>query len=128
VFDQSVQVSSVTPDVLASYVQNKALSEVARRQLEQIALKKREVAANDSAIRRAEEEVASLSQDQGRLRSNIESLSRVNGQQDQVQQYARQLAAAETRLAALRDTQSDLRKKKATLDAELNSLMERIEF
>ncbi len=128
VFDQSVQVNSVTPDVLVSYVQNKALSETARKQLEQIAQKKRETAANDSAIRRAEEEVASLNQDQGRLRSNIESLNRVSGQQDQVQQYARQLAAAETRLAALRDTQSDLRKKKAALDAELNSLMERIEF
>lgn len=128
VFDQSVQMSSVTPDVLASYVQNKALSEAARKQLDQILQKKRETAANDSAIRRAEEDVASLNQDQNRLRSNIESLNRVSGQQDQVQQYARQLAAAETRLAALRDTQSDLRKKKAALDAELNSLMERIEF
>ncbi len=45
-----------------------------------------------------------------------------------MQQYARQLAAAETKLAALRDTQSDLRKKKAALDSELSSLMERIEF
>jgi chromosome segregation ATPase len=52
----------------------------------------------------------------------------VNGQQDQVQQYARQLAATETKLAALRDTQSDLRKKKAGLEGQLNSLMERIEF
>jgi hypothetical protein len=128
VYDQSVSVTNLTPDVLASYVQNKALSEAARRQLDQIAQKKSEVAANDAAIRRAEEDVASLTQDQNRLRSNIESLNRVSGQQDQVQTYARQLAAAETRLAALRDTQSDLRKKKATLDAELNSLMERIEF
>ena len=128
VFDQTFAVSSLTPDVLTSYVQNKALSEAARRQLDQIAQKKREVAGNDGALRRAEEEVASLAQDQSRLRSNIESLNRVSGQQDQVQQYARQLAAAETRLAALRDTQSDLRKKKAALDGELNSLLERIEF
>ena len=128
VYDQSVSVTSLTPDVLAAYVQNKALNEAARRQLDQIAQKKGEAAANDAAIRRAEEDVASLTQDQSRLRSNIESLNRVSGQQDQVQTYARQLAAAETKLAALRDTQSDLRKKKAALDAELNSLMERIEF
>jgi hypothetical protein len=128
VFDQTFAVTSLTPDVLTSYVQNKALSEAARRQLDQIAQKKREVAGNDASLKRAEEEVASLTQDQSRLRSNIESLNRVSGQQDQVQQYARQLAAAETRLAALRDTQSDLRKKKAALDGELNSLMERIEF
>ncbi len=127
-YDQSVSVTNLTPDVLAAYVQNKSLSEAARRQLDQIAQKKGEIAANDAAIRQAEADVTSLTQDQNRLRSNIESLNRVSGQQDQVQQYARQLAAAETRLAALRDTQSDLRKKKAVLEAELNSLSERIEF
>jgi hypothetical protein len=128
VYDESISVTNLTPDVLAAYVQNKTLSEAARRQLDQILQKKREVAANDAALRQAEADINSLSQDQTRIRSNIESLNRVSGQQDQVQQYARQLAAAETKLATLRDTQSDLRKKKAVLEAELNSLMERIDF
>ena len=94
VYDQSVSVTSLTPDVLAAYVQNKALSEAARRQLDQIAQKKREIAGNEAAMRQAEADVTSLTQDQSRLRSNMESLNRVSGQQDQVQQYARQLAAA----------------------------------
>ncbi len=128
VYDESTSVTNLTPDVLAAYVQNKALSEAARRQLDQILQKKREVAANDAALRQAEADINSLGQDQMRMRSNIESLNRVSGQQDQVQQYARQLAVAETKLATLRDTQSDLRKKKAALEAELNSLMERIDF
>jgi chromosome segregation ATPase len=128
VYDESVSVTNLTPDVLAVYVQNKSLNENARRQLDQIAQKKREIAANDAAIRQADADVTSLTQDQTRLRSNIESLNRVSGQQDQVQTYARQLAAAETKLAALRDTQSDLRKKKTTLEGELNSLTERISF
>jgi hypothetical protein len=128
VFDQSYAVTNLTPDVIASYVQNKALSEAARRQLDLLAQKKSEIAANDAAIRQAEESVTSLTQDQSRLRSNIDSLNRVSGQQDQVQQYARQLAAAEAKLAALRDTQSDLRKKKATLESELNSLIGRMDF
>ena len=128
IFDQSYSVTNLTPDVLAAYVQNKNLSEAARRQLDQIAQKKSEIAANDAATRAAEEDVRSLTQDQTRLRSNMESLNRVTGQQDQVQQYARQLAATETRLAALRDTQSDLRKKKTVLESEINSLMDRIEF
>ena len=128
VYDQALSVTNLTPDVLAVYVQNKTLNEGARRQLDQIAQKKAEVAANDAALRQAEADIASLTQDQSRIRSNIESLNRVSGQQDQVQQYARQLAAAETKLAALRDTQSDLRKKKAALEGQLNSLMERIEF
>jgi len=128
VYDQTLSVTNLTPDVLAVYVQNKTLNSAARQQLDQIAQKKAEVAANDAALRQAEADVNSLTQDQTRIRSNIESLNRVNGQQDQVQQYARQLAAAETKLAALRDTQSDLRKKKAALESEFNSLMERIEF
>jgi hypothetical protein len=128
VYDQALSVTNLTPDVLAVYVQNKTLNAAARQQLDQIAQKKSEVAANDAALRQAEADIASLTQDQTRIRSNIESLNRVNGQQDQVQQYARQLAAAETKLAALRDTQSDLRKKKTALEGQLNSLMERIEF
>jgi hypothetical protein len=128
VYDESLSVTNLTPDVLAVYIQNKSLNETARRQLDQIAQKKREISANDSAIRQADADVTSLTQDQTRQRSNIESLNRVSGQQDQVQTYARQLAAAETKLAALRDTQSDLRKKKSALDAELNSLLERISF
>ncbi len=128
VYDESLSVTNLTPDVLAVYVQNKSLNETARHQLDQIAQKKREIAANDSAIRQADADVTSLAQDQTRLRSNIESLNRVSGQQDQVQTYARQLAAAETKLAALRDTQSELRKKKAAFEAELNSLTERISF
>ena len=128
VYDQALSVTNLTPDVLAVYVQNKTLNATARQQLDQIAQKKAEVAANDVALRQAEADIASLTQDQTRIRSNIESLNRVSGQQDQVQQYARQLAAAETKLAALRDTQSDLRKKKAALESQLNSLVERIEF
>jgi hypothetical protein len=128
VYDQTLSVTNLTPDMLAVYVQNKTLNEAARRQLDQIAQKKNEVAANDAALRQAEADIASLTQDQTRIRSNIESLNRVNGQQDQVQQYARQLAAAETKLAALRDKQSDLRKTMAALDSQLNSLMEKIEF
>ncbi len=128
VYDESLSITNLTPDVLAVYIQNKSLNENARRQLDQIAQKKREISANDSAIRQAEADVTSLTQDQTRLRSNIESLNRVSGQQDQVQTYARQLAASETKLAALRDTQSDLRKKKTALEADLNSLTERISF
>jgi hypothetical protein len=128
VYDQTTSVSSMTPGVLATFVQNKALSDTARRQLDQIAQKKSEVAANEAAVRQAEADLNSLTQDETRLRSNIESLNRVSGQQDQVQQYARQLAAAEAKLAALRDTQSDLRRKGAALQSELNALMEKIEF
>jgi hypothetical protein len=128
VYDQTQAVTNMTPDVIVSWSQNKALSAAGRRQLEQIAAKKREVAANDAASRVADSSISDLTQDQARVRSNIQSLNSVAGQQDLVQQYARQLAANETKMAALRDQQSDLKRKKTALESELNTLMETIEF
>jgi hypothetical protein len=128
VFDNTYSVSNLTPDLLGTYVQNKALSEAARKQLQAIVAQKSLVAQNDADIARATQEFTDLSRDQDRLRQNIESLNRVSGQQEQVQQYARQLAAQETRLAGLRDRQAELRKKKAALESELNSLIEKMDF
>lgn len=128
VFDQTISVSNMTPDVLATWIQNKALSNNGRAQLQQIAAKKRDIAVNDAALSQTGADIASTTQDQSRIRSNMESLNRVTGQQDQVQQYARQLATTEAKLAGIRDAQSALQKKKAALDADLNSLMEKLEF
>jgi hypothetical protein len=128
VYDQTISVSNLTPDLLATWTQNKALSDAGRRQLDQIAQKKREVADNDSAIAQVRTDQQNLTQDQDRVRRNIESLRNVAGQQDLVQQYARQLAANETQFASLRDKESDLRKKKTSLEGELNGLIERAEF
>jgi len=128
VYDQTISVSTMTPDVIATWVQNKTLSDAGRRQLEQIAAKKREVASVDSQARQVDADITTGGQDQDRLRRNIESLRSVAGQQDLVQQYARQLAASEAKLAGLRDQQSQLRKQKASLDTELNALLEKTEF
>ncbi len=128
VYDSSVTVMNLGSEVLMSYVQNKALSEAARKQLERIAGQKRRIAETDAEARGLDTEIADLTKDQDRLRENIASLNRVSGQQEQVQKYARDLAAQESRLAGLRDRLSETRKRRATLESELNSLMEKVEF
>lgn len=128
VFDQTTSLTSVTPDAMVTWIQNRALSDAGRRQLDQIAQKKRQIADINAAAKRTESDLSDLAQDQTRLRGNIESLNRVSGQQETVQQYARQLAAAETKLAALRDTQSEQRRTRAALESELAALMDKIEF
>ncbi len=128
VFDSTYAIANLTPDLLTSHIQNKVLSEAARAQLQRIADQKRQIAETDAAISRGDREVSDLAADQGRLRQNIDSLNRVAGQQELVQQYARQLAAQESQLAAARDRQAGLRKKKAALESELNSLIEKTEF
>ncbi len=128
VYDTTTAVSSLTPDVLLTYVQNKALSDAGRRQLQQIANAKREIAGFDNQIGQIESNVNTIVSDQNRVRQNIQSLNQVSGQQDQVQKYARQLATQESDLARLRDQLSDLKKQKTAQQTSLNTLIEALDF
>ena len=128
VYDQTYSVSNLTSDVLISYVRNKSLSETARKQLEQIAGQKRQIAEMDGDIRRTEASINELVRDEERMRQNIASLNQVSGQQQQVQTYARQLAAQEGQLASLRDHAAEVKKKKAAAESALNALVESVSF
>jgi chaperonin cofactor prefoldin len=128
VYDQTYQVTSLTPDMIVSYVSNRTLSDEGRKQLQRIADQKRQLAENERALQEAEGQMRDLTADEERIRQNIGSLNNVSGQQQQVQNYARQLDAHEQQLAALRDHQAELQKKKSALEAELNKLIEALAF
>jgi hypothetical protein len=128
VFETTTAITNLTPDLLGSYIQNKNLSDAARAQLGQILESKRQIAANDADMQRAQTDVNNLVQDQDRIRQNIASLNRVPGQEQQVQAYARQLSAQEAQLATLRDRLAQLQQRKQMLEAALNSLIETMEF
>jgi murein L,D-transpeptidase YcbB/YkuD len=128
VYDNTFSITSLTPDVLTTYIQNKALSDAARKQLEQIASLKSQIAATDADLRRTESDINALTRDQERMRQNIASLNQVAGQQQQVQSYAKQLADQESRLAAFRDSTAELQRKRAALDSQLSAAIEKVEF
>ena len=104
------------------------MTDAARNQLQQILDRKRQIASADGDVRHSDEQIKSIFQDQERVRQNINSLNRVAGQEQQVQTYSRQLAGQESQLAALRDQQATQQKRKTALEAELNSLIEKMEF
>ncbi|MEZ5403361.1 MAG: hypothetical protein R2729_27015 [Bryobacteraceae bacterium] len=126
--DRTYAVTNVNNDFLATLIQNKNLSAQGRQGLEQIIAKKREIADNDRVIAQAEQDSRELAADQQRVRENINTLSRVPGQQEQVNRYSQQLATIESQLAGLRDKTAEARKRKAALESELNSLIEKLEF
>ncbi len=128
VYETTTSVSSVTPDVLLAYVQNKALSDATRGQLQKILDAKWHINDLDSEIRQLDSEISGIVSDQDRVRKNIQSLNQVSGQQDQVQKYARQLATQEATLATSRDKLSDLKKQKAAAESALNTLIEKMDF
>ena len=128
VYETSNAVTSLTPDAIVSYIQNRALSDAGRRQLQRIADQKSQIAETQAALTEAQNQVRDLTADETRIRQNIQSLNTVSGQQQQVQTYARQLDQHEQQLATLRDRQAELQKKKSAQDAELNKLLESLSF
>jgi hypothetical protein len=128
VYESSTLVTNLTPDFLLTYIQNKSLSDAARRQLERIVAQKRLIVDNDRALQDAEGQIRDVVQDEDRVRRNIQSLNSVSGQQQQVQSYAKQLDAHEQQLAALRDKQADLQKKKQSLQSDLDKQIDSLTF
>jgi hypothetical protein len=128
VYENAFAITDLTPDVLFTYVSNKSLSDAARKQLEQIAAQKRQIADAATGMQRLDSQVNELVRDQERLRQNIGSLNQVSGQQQQVQAYARQLAGQESQLASLRDRRAELEKKRAALESEMKSAIEGMVF
>jgi hypothetical protein len=128
VYDQSIAVTNLSPDILVSYLQNRSLTAAGRQQLQRIAEGKRQIAENDRALQDATTQMNGLNADEDRVRRNIQSLNNVAGQQQQVQTYARQLDAQEQQLAALRDKQAEMQKKRTSLQGELDKLVEALTF
>ena len=69
------------------------MSAAAKKQLEAVAAKKTEIANVSSELRQIEAQQTEITRDQERLRQNINSLNRVQGQQAQVNRYAAELAS-----------------------------------
>jgi hypothetical protein len=126
--DQTYSITSVNADFLGQFVQNRAISPQGRAQLQTILDKKRELSGVTSDLAAAQRNIDGLFRDQQRIRENLAALNRVSGQQEQVQRYSKQLADQEAQLTALRDRQADLEKRKAALESEIASLIEKMEF
>jgi hypothetical protein len=124
----SVQANNITPDTLLVYVGQKAISDEGRKQLQGIIDQKGRIAETATSLAEAHSEMQEASRAQERLRQNIQTLNHVSGQQEQVQEWSKQLAAEEVRMTTLRDRISALDKKKAALEAELGDMIGKLEF
>ncbi|HEX3744775.1 MAG TPA: DUF4139 domain-containing protein [Bryobacteraceae bacterium] len=128
VFDNVYQLTNVTPDFLLSYIQNRTLSDAGRRQLQRVADQKSQIAENDRALAVAANQIRDLTNDEDRIRQNINSLNNVSSQQQLVQSYAKELDQHEQKLAALRDSQAELNRKRAALQSELDKSIDGLTF
>jgi hypothetical protein len=128
VYDQSYVISSTSPDQINLFLRNASLSPAGKQALEKIQAMKAQIATVDQALRANQTQSAGLVKDQERLRENIRSLNSVSGQEQQVQRYARDLAARETKIVELRDQAQADQQKKAALESELNAFLATVKF
>ncbi len=128
VYDQTFGLSNLSPDSIVVWAQNKALSDAARRQLEQLRDLKSQLAAVTAEMKSNDNSVAGLTNDENRARQNIVSLNSVSGQQQQVQTYARQLADLESKITALHDRHAELEKQQTALEAQIDTAIEKMSF
>jgi hypothetical protein len=122
------EVLSATPDFLLAIIENKELSERGKKQLQGILDLKRHLVAAETNLNTAKSQTTELTEDQTRLRQNIDSLNRVKGQEDQVRQYSGQLAANEAQLAKLRDQRRELTLRTASLNTEVRNAIGALDF
>ena len=128
VYDQSYNVTDMTPDRITVYLQNRELSAAGRQQLQNIANQKSQLAETQNAITGAGSQVRDLTGDEDRIRQNIQSLNNVSGQQQLVQTYAHQLDTHEQQLATLRDRLAELQNRKSAQETALNQAIEALSF
>jgi hypothetical protein len=128
VYDNTQSISSLTPDVLAVYSSNKSLTDAARRQLDQMVNLKNQIAAAEAERKSADQGVEIIVRNEDRIRQNIASLNNVSGQQQQVQNYAKELADQESQVAKLRDQSAAAQRKRDQLQSEMNAAIAKVEF
>ncbi len=117
-----------TPDSLTLIVQNKALSEKGRAQLQQLLDTKQQIAQTSGDLAAAETQVRELDGDQNRWRQNITSLRGIPGQEEQVRKYSTQIADSDAELSRLRDRQKQLEQRKSALEKSLRDQLPKLDF
>jgi hypothetical protein len=120
--------TSLTPDVLLTIVQNKELPDGARSQLNAILDLKRRIVAAGSSLDATKSQLADLTADQTRLRQNIDSLNRVPGQEQAVRNYASELGNNESRIAQLTEQSRTVATQKGNLEADLRTAIGKLDF
>ena len=73
-----------------------------------------------------QQEMDAIDKDQARLRENMKALKGSAEEKALLQRYTRQLDGQEDRLAALKKENVDLQGKRATLQAQLNVMVQEI--
>ena len=124
--ETSIYVSTITDTQVAAFVEEKTIKPAVEEALRRVIAKKNEISAVEQEMRLRQTEMEAIDKDQARLRENMKALKGSPEEKALLQRYTRQLDGQEDRLAALKKENADLQTKRATLQTELDVMVQEI--
>ena len=115
-----IYLSTLTDSQLAAFVHEGTIKPAVEEELRKTMSKKFEIFNVEQKTKSREQESELIDKDQARLRENMKALRGSPEEKALLQRYTRELDAQEDRLAGLRKEISDLKAKRAELQAELD--------
>lgn len=124
--ETAIYVSTITDSQVAAFVEENTIKPEVEEALRRVIAKKNEISSVDQGMRSRQTEMEAIDKDQGRLRENMKALKGSPEEKALLQRYTKQLDGQEDQLAALKKENADLQTKRATLQAELNVIVQEI--
>ncbi|PYT65855.1 MAG: hypothetical protein DMG39_28050 [Acidobacteria bacterium] len=121
-----IYLSTLTDSQLAAFVHEGTIKPAVEVELRKAMRKKFEIFNVEQEIKSRQQESELIDKDQARLRENMKALRGSPEEKALLQRYTRELDAQEDRLAGLRKEISDLKAKRAELQAELDTIVMQI--
>jgi chromosome segregation ATPase len=122
--DSSLSVASITPEQISVWIRDRSIDPEIEKALQDIVAKKNEISGLARELASLEKEQKDIFEDQDRIRSNIQRLSRTPEENALRQRYLDKLNDQETRLAAIQDEQDTLEDSRTTAQAQLDEMIQ----
>ena len=124
----SVALSTLTPDQVTLFATQRTITPELEQAMRRILLKKAEIGGLDNDLRARQQEIESITADQGRVRENMKALKGTAEEKALVQRYTHQLDSQEDRLNSLRNEISSLKDKRNAAGSELDHMILEVSF
>jgi chromosome segregation ATPase len=96
--------------------------------MRRILQKKAEIGGLETDLRTRQQEIESITADQGRVRENMKALKGTAEEKALLQRYTRQLDSQEDRLNALKEQIAGLKQKRDSAGSELDHMIMEVSF
>jgi hypothetical protein len=124
----TVALSSLTPDQVSLYSQQRTISPELEKQMRQILLKKATIGGLENDLRARQQEIDAIGADQARLRENMKALKGSVEEKALLLRYTRQLNLEEDRLAVLAKEIAGLKGQRQSAGNELDRMIMEVSF